>query len=495
MIKKVLVSNRGEIAVRVLRTCRELGLETVAIFSDADRESPHVRYADQAYFIGPSPAQESYMQGKRIIQVALQAGAQAIHPGYGFLAESPDFAQQCIQAGLVFVGPKPDTIKLLGDRPAMRRLARRLHLHVLRASDWTLNDNDLLTAADQIGYPLLIKTVADGSRHMIHPVYSRSELETAIPLARQVACASFGNSAVYVEHSIENARHIEVQVLGDSHGHIIHLGERECSIQYRHQKLIEEAPSRALDSSLRKRILDAALRIAHAVDYLGAGTVVFLLDSSEKFYFLQVKPSLQVEHTVTEAVTGVDLVKEQLRIAAGRNLDYTQVEVQPRGSAIECRILAEDTHRELKVPMGRISRLVEPGGPGVRVDSSICEGLTIQPFYGSLLAKLVTWGETRAVAIVRMRRALDEYQIQGLATNLDLHRALLDSHRFFGGQFHIQFLKEQSEPLEKEEDEHFAAALTIALMDWQKRVGAHVTREKPVNAWKILGRWEALGSE
>jgi acetyl-CoA carboxylase biotin carboxylase subunit len=495
MIKKVLVSNRGEIAVRILRTCRELGLETVAVFSDADRDSPHVRYADEAFCIGPAPAQESYLQGNRIIQVALQAGAQAIHPGYGFLAESADFAHQCIQAGLIFVGPKPDTIKLLGDKLAVRSLARRLHLPVLRASNISLKDKDLLAAADRIGYPLRIKTVVDGSRRMIHPVYSRSELETAIPLARQAAYASLHNSAVYVERWIENARHIEAQILGDSQGHIIHLGERECSIQHRHQKLVEEAPSRALDSSLRERILDAALRIANVLDYLGAGTVEFLLDPNGKFYFLQVKASLQVEHTVTEAVTGVDMVKEQLRIAAGRPLHYTQAEVQPRGWAIECRILAEDPRHDIRTSMGRISRLVEPGGPGVRVDSSICVGLTIHSFYGTLLAKLVTWGETRAAAIVRMRRALDEYQIQGITTNLDLHRALLDSHRFLGGQFHIQLLKEPFEPLEKEEDEHFAAALTIALMDWRKRVGAHVRTEKPVNAWKILGRWEALGGD
>ncbi len=493
MINKVLVANRGEIAVRVLRTCKELGLETVAIFSEADREAPHVRFADEAYCIGPPPAKESYLRGNSIIQVAVKSGAQLIHPGYGFLAESPEFARACKEAGVTFVGPQPETIEQLNDKAAARRLARRRRLQILPGTDRTLDDADLLSSAERIGYPLLLKAASGGGGVGIRTINSRSELETAIPTVRREARTTFGDEALYLEKLIENARHIEVQLLADAKGHIIHLGERECSIQRRHQKLIEEAPSRALDPSQRRRILRAAVRIVRAVGYIGAGTVEFLLDPQGEFYFLEVNPRLQVEHTVTEAVTGVDIVKEQLRIATGRNLRYSQKEVKPRGWALECRILAEDPFRNYAPSIGRISRLREPGGPGVRLDSGICEGLTITPYYDSLLAKLVTWGETRAVAIVRMRRALEEYQIHGVMTNLDLHRALLNSHRFFGGQIHTQFLEEQFVPMEPEEEDYLAAALTTALLDWRRRAGAQTQTNGATNRWKMLGRWELLG--
>ncbi|HEY47804.1 MAG: hypothetical protein AMJ88_01755 [Anaerolineae bacterium SM23_ 63] len=493
MINKVLVANRGEIAVRVLRTCKELGFETVAIYSEADREALHVRFADEAYCIGPPPAKESYLRGEYILQVALDSGVQLIHPGYGFLAESPEFARACIEAGVIFVGPDPETIEQLSDNAAARRLARRLRLHILPGTDWSLDDDELLASADRIGYPLLLKAAAGGGGVGIRTINSRSELEIAIPTARREARTTFGDGAVYLEQLIENARHIEVQLLADAEGNIINLGERECSIQRRHHKLIEEAPSRALDPSLRRRILRSAVRIARAVGYIGAGTVEFLLDPEGKYYFLKVNPRLQVEHTVTEAVTGVDIVKEQLRIATGRNLSYSQKEVKPRGWALECRILAEDPFRNYAASVGRISRLREPGGPGVRLDSGICEGLTITPYYDSLLAKLVTWGETRAVAIVRMRRALEEYQIHGVMTNLDLHRALLNSHRFFGGQFHTRFLEEQFVPTEPEEEDYLAAALTTALLDWRKRTGAQTQTNGVSNRWKMLGRWELLG--
>jgi acetyl-CoA carboxylase biotin carboxylase subunit len=493
MINKVLVANRGEIAVRVLRTCKELGLETVAVFSEADREAPHVRFADEAYCIGPPPAKESYLRGDYIIQVALKAGAQLIHPGYGFLAESPTFARACLEAGVTFVGPNPETIEQLSDKAAARRLARRRRLRILPGTDRTLDDDELLTSAERIGYPLLLKAASGGGGVGIRTVNSRSELETAIPTARREARATFDDGALYLEKLIENARHIEVQLLADAKGHIIHLGERECSIQRRHQKLIEEAPSRALDPSQRRRILRSAVRIVRAVGYIGAGTVEFLLDPLGEFYFLEVNPRLQVEHTVTEAVTGVDIVKEQLRIASGRNLSYSQREVKPRGWALECRILAEDPFRNYGASVGRISRLREPGGPGVRLDSGICEGFTITPYYDSLLAKLVTWGETRAVAIVRMRRALEEYQIHGVTTNLDLHRALLNSHRFFGGQFHTQSLEEQFVSTEPEEEDYLAAALTTALLDWRRRAGGRTRTDGAINRWKMLGRWELFG--
>jgi len=489
-ISKLLVANRGEIAVRVLRTCRELGLETVAVFSQADREAPHVRYADEAYPIGPPPAQESYLRGDRIIRAALELGAQAIHPGYGFLAESAAFARACGEAGLVFVGPSPETMELLGNKPAARDVARRLRLPILPGTNQALDDEGLVNAAERIGYPVLLKATAGGGGMGIRAARSRPELEAAISLARREAQAAFGDSALYLERLIENARHIEVQLLADGHGHVIHLGERECSIQRRHQKLIEEAPSRALSRALRRRICRAAVRVARAVDYVGAGTVEFLLDPGGKFYFMEVNPRLQVEHTVTEAITGVDVVKEQLRIAAGRELRYTQRDVRPRGWALECRILAEDPFNGFRPCVGHISRLREPGGPGVRVDSGICEGLAITPHYDSLLAKLVTWGETRGVAIVRMRRALEEYQILGVTTNLEMHQVLFNSHRFFGGQFHTRFLEERFPAPEPEEEDYLAAALTAALLDWQRRGGGRSSRERPVSRWRMLGRWE-----
>lgn len=492
MISKVLVANRGEIAVRVLRTCRELGLETVAVFSEADREAPHVRYADEAYCIGPPSAQESYLRGERLIETALRAGARTVHPGYGFLAESPAFARACAEAGLTFVGPGPEAMELLGDKTAARRVARDLDIPVIEGSAHTLDDEELLNAAGRIGYPVMLKAAAGGGGMGIRVAHSRAELEDAIPVARREAQAAFGDDAVYLERLVEDARHVEVQLLGDTHGHVIHLGERECSIQRQHQKLIEEAPSRAVDDDLRQRICRAAVRIGQAVGYAGAGTVEFLLDPEGDFYFLEVNPCLQVEHTVTEAVTGVDVVKEQLRIAAGRELHYAQEDIRYRGWALECRILAEDPARGFIPATGCITRLIEPGGPGIRVDSGICEGLTVTSYYDSLLAKLVVWGETRGVAIVRMRRALEEYRIIGVTTNLDLHRALLDSHRFFGGQFHTRFLEEQFLLPETGSEDHLAAALTAALLDYRRRRGADVSGKPRVSRWRMLGRWELM---
>jgi acetyl-CoA carboxylase biotin carboxylase subunit len=489
---KVLVANRGEIAVRVLRACRELGLETVAVFSEADREAPHVRYASEAYCIGPPPAQESYLRGERIIQVALESGAQTIHPGCGFLAESPDFARACAEVGLIFVGPSPEAMELLGDKIAACRVAQDLGIPVIEGSACALDDEELLNAADHIGYPVILKATTGGGGIGIRAADSQAELEAAIPLARREARAAFSGDGIYLERLVENARHVEVQLLGDAHGHIIHLGERECSIQRRHQKLIEESPSRAVDDELRQRICQAAVRICQAVEgYVGAATIEFLLDSEGDFYFLEVNPRLQVEHTVTEAVTGVDIVIEQLHVAAGRKLRYAQEDVHPRGWALECRILAEDS--ALVPAAGLITYLSEPGGPYVRVDSGICEGLAITPYYDSLLAKLVTWGETRARAIVRMRRALEEYCIIGVTTNLDLHRALLNSHRFFAGQFHTRFLEEQFLPLETGGEDHLTAALTAALLDYQRRCGGiRAVGESRVSRWKMLGRWELM---
>ena len=501
MPDKVLVANRGEVAVRVLRICRELGLRTVAVFSEADRDMPHVRYADEAYLIGPPPAAESYLRGETIVEVGLRSGAKLVHPGYGFLAEDPAFAQDCLDAGLTFVGPRPETMELLGDKPAARGLARELGIPVLAGSPAGLDDAGLLEAADELGYPVMLKATAGGGGMGIRAARSREDLKVAIPRARQEARAAFGVDDVYLELLVEGARHIEVQLLGDTGGRVIHLGERECSIQRRHQKLIEEAPSRVLDDGLRRRIHQAAVRIGRAVGYVGAGTVEFLLDAEGQFHFLEVNPRLQVEHTVTEAVTGIDVVKEQLRIAAGRDLRYDQESISPRGWGLECRVLAEDPNRGCAPCVGQVSRLREPAGPGIRVDSGISEGVTITPYYDSLLAKLIAWGETRAVAIVRMRRALAEYQIAGVTTNLSLYRALMDSTRFLGGQFDTGFVEESfpqamggtpavaDTSWEADSDRRLAAAVTAALLDYRRRDGpnADVCR---MSHWKILGRWE-----
>ena len=497
---KVLVANRGEIAVRVLRTCRELGLETVAVFSEADRGAPHVRYADEAYCIGAAPARESYLRGDRIVDVAMKSGARLVHPGYGFLAESAAFAQGCVEAGLRFVGPPPETMELLADKPAAREVARELDIPVVEGSLSHLDDADLLAAADRIGYPVMLKAVAGGGGMGIRAAHSRAQLEEGIPRARQEAQAAFGDDEVYLERLVEDARHIEVQLLGDGAGRVVHLGERECSIQRRHQKLIEEAPSRALDDGLRRRIHRAAVRIGEAVGYVSAGTVEFLLDDEGRFTFMEINPRLQVEHTVTEAITGVDIVKEQLRIAAGRELRYTQEDVVSRGWALECRILAEDPNRGFAPSVGRIERLREPAGPGVRVDSGIAEGMTVTPHYDSLLAKLIAWGETRGVAIVRMRRALEEYQIAGVMTTLRLYRALLDSTQFLGGQFHTGFVEEKlqgeskgdgSGAWEADRDHRRAAAVAVALLEHRRRQEEEAGASR-MSRWKMLGRWDLM---
>ncbi len=432
--------------------------------------------------------------------MALESGASAIHPGYGFLAESPAFAQDCVNAGVTFIGPRPETMAQMGDKPVARGIARELGIPVVAGSASTLDDDGLLEAAERIGYPLMLKAVAGGGGMGIRAAHSREELEAAIPRARQEAQAAFGEDGVYLERLVENARHIEVQLLGDRHGHVIHLGERECSIQRRHQKMIEEAPSRALDEELRERIHRAAVRIGKAVGYVSAGTVEFLLDPDEHFYFMEVNPRLQVEHTVTEAITGVDIVKEQLRIAAGRELRYAQDDISPRGWAMECRILAEDPRRNFAPCTGRISRWGVPGGPGIRIDSGVAEGSRVTPYYDSLLAKLIAWGETRAVAIVRIRRALEEFQIAGVTTNLSLYRALLDSTRFLGGQIHTRFVEEQFQmgaedgenEWSKETERRLAAALTAALVDHRRRQGREDRRQPRTNRWKMMGRWELM---
>ncbi len=497
MFKKVLVANRGEIAVRVLRACKELGLSTVAVYSDADRSALHVRYADEAYPIGPAPARESYLRIDRIIEVAKKAKVDAIHPGYGFLAENPDFARACQAAGIIFVGPSPEVLELLGNKVAARRLMISSGIPVISGIDQDLGDEDMIVAAQRIGYPLLVKAAAGGGGKGMRIVNSAAELPSALASARREAEAAFGDGTLYLERVIEGVRHIEFQILADEHGNVIHLCEREGSIQRRHQKLIEEAPSRALDQKLREEMGQVAVEVARTSNYTNAGTVEFLLDKDGNFYFLEVNPRLQVEHPVTEMVTGIDIVKEQLRIASGRKLRYSQEDVKLHGWAIECRILAEDPYEGFLPSAGRITRIYEPAGPGVRVESGIYEGFEVSLYYDSLIGKLITWGETRAEAVLRMRRALNEYCIMGIKTNILFHQQILNSTRFLAGRLDTRFLDRPFLAVEKEEAAHLKAAVIAATLV------AHRQRKRPRNAlvpwdsvgmtnWRRFGRWESI---
>src|SRR5512142_723173 len=445
MLTKVLVANRGEIAVRILRACRELGLGSVAVYSEADRNALHVRYADEAYLLGPAPSRESYLRGDKIIDIARKCGAGAIHPGYGFLAEREAFASACADAGLTFIGPRPSAIAAMGDKMAARETVMAAGVPVVPGTEGvgSLRDEELLSAASDIGFPLLIKASAGGGGKGMREVSSIEEMPGLLASARREAEAAFGDGNVYLEKLVEGARHIEIQILADSHGNVIYLGERDCSLQRRHQKLIEEAPSPFVGEALRRRMGEVAVKAAKAVEYLNAGTIEFLVDKDRNFFFLEMNTRLQVEHPVTELVTGVDIVAEQMRIARGRQLSYKQKDVEIRGHAIECRINAEDPYNDFIPSTGRITHALMPTGPGVRVDSGVYPGFEITPFYDPMIAKLIVWGETRAQAILRMRRALEEYRIIGVRTNIPFHQTMMDSHRFMGGQYDTRFVEER----------------------------------------------------
>jgi acetyl-CoA carboxylase biotin carboxylase subunit len=440
VFKKVLVANRGEIAVRVLRACEERGLRTVAVYSDADRTALHVRYADQAYRIGPPPPRESYLNIPAIVAAARASGVDAVHPGYGFLSENADFAQAVLEAGLAWVGPSPEAIRAMGDKVTARRIMVAAGVPVVPGTEADLSDAEAIRAADEIGYPVLIKASAGGGGKGMRVVNAPADLPRALAAARREALGAFGDNSIYLEKVIPRVRHVEIQILADNYGHCIHLGERECSIQRRHQKLIEEAPSVAVTPELRAAMGAIAIKAAQAVGYSNAGTVEFLLDRSGSFYFLEMNTRLQVEHPVTEMVTGVDIVKEQLAIASGRKLRWTQNNIQIKGHAIECRISSEDPYNHFLPAAGRITSLSEPTGPGVRVESGIYAGFEVSLFYDPLLAKLVVWGESRAEAILRMRRALEEYRIGGIHTTIPFHQQVMDSTRFQGGQFDTSFV-------------------------------------------------------
>ncbi len=465
MFKKILIANRGEIAVRIIRACQERGISTVAVYSDADRAALHVRYADEAYRIGPAPARESYLRIDHLIEVAVASGADAVHPGYGFLAENAQFAASCRDAGIVFIGPSPEAIAAMGDKITARELVAKAGVPLVPGSARDLDDDVLQSAAEELGYPVLVKASAGGGGKGMRLVRDPQHLISALGAARREAQAAFGDDSIYLEKAIEGARHIEIQILADTHGNIIHLGERECSIQRRHQKLLEESPSVVVDKEMREKMGAIAVAAARAVDYVSAGTVEFLYDKDGNFYFLEMNTRLQVEHPVTEMVTGVDIVKEMIAIADGRRLRIKQKDVKLSGWAIECRITAEDPANNFMPSSGKIIQLREPTGPGIRVESGIYEGAEISLFYDPMVAKLIVWGESRAEAILRMRRALSEYRVAGVKTSIPFHLALMDTPRFQWGQFDTNFLDTHKAPVVQDiEGQRRLAAVVGAML-------------------------------
>ncbi len=500
MFQKVLIANRGEIAVRIIRACRELDIHTVALYSDADRQSLHVRYADEAYRLGPPKASESYLQGERILEIAKECRADAIHPGYGFLAERADFAQDCLEAGITFIGPKPSSIAAMGDKQIARTTVSEAGVPVVPGTEGQgdLSDQKLLSLAEEIGFPLLIKPSAGGGGMGMREVHNLSEMPGLMMAARREAKASFGDDNIYLEKMLENVRHIEFQILADHHGNVIHLGERECSIQRRHQKLLEEAPAQfvAEDPALREEMGAVALQAARSVDYVNAGTIEFLVDQDKNFYFLEMNTRLQVEHPVTEAVTGIDIVKEQIHIAAGEPISLRQEEVEIKGWAIECRINAEDPFRGFLPSTGIISHTLLPTGPGVRMDTGVYSGFEISPYYDALMAKLIVHDSNRPRALARMRRALEEYKIIGIRTNIPFHQKLLCHPDFQTGNFNTQFVDSRlsAHPAQPHAESYPEIAALAAVLAADERIqqSALVIRRanRDLSNWKWVSRWE-----
>jgi acetyl-CoA carboxylase biotin carboxylase subunit len=442
LYRRILIANRGEIAVRVIRACRELGIATVAVYSEADEEALHVRMADEAVPIGPPPATQSYLNVAKIIEVAAKAGVDAIHPGYGFLSENPYFAAMCKSWGIDFIGPEADTIERMGLKTAARTRMQEAGVPIIPGTPGTVaGEQEAVRAAAEIGYPILVKAAAGGGGRGIRTARNEEELVQAIGGAGREAGSSFGNADLYLEKLLVDPRHVEMQILADRHGHVVHLWERDSSIQRRRQKILEEAPSPALDPATRERMAAAAVAAARAVDYVGAGTIEFLLDADGRFYFIEMNTRIQVEHPTTEMITGIDIVREQILVCGGEPISFSQEDVRPRGWAIECRINAEDPDNRFLPSPGLITAWEPPAGPWVRVDEGVRAGQRVQPFYDSLLAKLICWGADRPQAVARMRRALDEFTVEGVKTTLPLHRRLVADADFQSGAYHTGWLE------------------------------------------------------
>ena len=499
MFKKILIANRGEIAVRVIRACREMGIATVAVYSEADRGALHVRMADEAYAIGSAPSRESYLVIDKIIDAAKRATAGAIHPGYGFLAENAAFAQACEDAGITFVGPSPESIALMGSKIAARRAVAKYNVESVPGTQDPITSNDeARSIAAAVGYPIMLKASGGGGGKGLRFVRSEDELESALRNTRSEAMAAFGDDAIYVEKFVEKPRHVEIQVLADRYGNAIYIGERECTIQRRHQKVIEECPSPIMDADLRSRMGEAALKVVKAADYFNAGTVEFLVDPQRRFYFLEMNTRLQVEHPVTELVTGLDLVKLQIRVAADERLPLAQEDVVMRGAAIECRVYAEDPDNNFFPSPGRILILRAPSGPGVRDDSGVYEGWAVPIEYDPLISKLATWAATRDEAIARMRRALFEYKIEGIKTNIAFFLDVLTHPDFRKGDFDTSFIERWLESRKHQprvtDVERDFAGLAAALFHSSRSAQSPEITTQAQSAWKVEGRRRALRS-
>ena len=442
MFKKVLIANRGEIAVRIIRACRELGIPTVAVYSKADADALHVSLATEAYCIGPHQSAKSYLSIPAIISTALMCGADAIHPGYGFMAERADFVDICTQHGIKFIGPSSDAMRKMGDKATARKTMVEHNVPVTPGTGIVKTVEEVRKFAQEAGYPIIIKATAGGGGKGMRIVRKESELESMMSMCQQEAQNGFGNPDVYVEKYLENPRHIEVQILGDSFGNVVHLGERDCSIQRRHQKLIEEAPSPAIDEKTRNEMGDAAVRAAKAINYEGAGTIEFLLNNDGKWYFMEMNTRIQVEHCVTEMISNIDILREQILVASGEKLSFTQEDVLLRGHAIECRINAENPEKDFMPNPGKIDGYVAPGGFGVRVDSHVYPGYSIPPYYDSMIGKLICWGRDRNEARRRMYRALKEYVITGVETTIPFHQDIIEDEVFISGNFNTGFIEE-----------------------------------------------------
>ena len=493
-MKRIFIANRGEIAVRIIRACRELGLAPVVGYSDADRTSLAVRLADEAYRIGSSPASESYLNIPVLIRAMTETRCDAVHPGYGFLAERSAFAAACEKAGITFIGPSSQVIETMGDKILARRAVHSAGTPVVPGTmEPILNLQQALSFANEAGFPVMIKAVAGGGGKGMRFARNEKELKDGFQLAQSEAAAAFGDSSVYLEKRIENPHHVEVQVLADHHGNVIHLGERECSIQRRHQKVIEESPSPFISAETRKEMTAVAVKATREIGYTNAGTIEFLVDANQNFYFLEMNTRLQVEHPVTECVTGFDIVKEQIRIASGEKLSCSQRDIVFRGASIECRVYAEDPEHNFMPSPGKISGLRIPGGPGIRDDSGSYEGFEVPIFYDPLLSKLVSWGTTRMEAIDRMKRALEEYQVLGIKTTLPFYRRVMNDPIFVSGNFTTSYIDEifsRHDEKQKHPLTHIAI-IAAAIEQYESSMTSTLVSEKS-NPWKLLARKEGL---
>jgi len=500
MFEKVLIANRGEIALRIIRACKELEIKTVAVYSEADRESIHIKHADESYCIGPGPPTQSYLDINKIIKAAKNSASEAIHPGYGFLAQVPAFAEACESNDIEFIGPSSDVLKKMGNKVMARKTMAKAGVPVIPGSMHAVKDeDDVAEVAEEMGYPILVKAVFGGGGKGMRIIRNKNDIPQAMELARLEAKSSFGNPEIYVEKMLTKPRHIEFQVLGDEKGNIIHLGERECSIQRKYQKLMEETPSPMMTEELRNIVGEKAVKAAEAINYTNAGTAEFLVNKEGNIYFLEMNTRLQVEHLITEMVTGVDIVKEQIRIAAGEELSYKKADITTRGHAINCRINSEDPYKDFVPCPGTITEYRPPGGFGIRVDSALYAGYTIPVFYDSLIAKLVAWGMNRDEAIQRMKNALKEYQIEGIATTIPLHKRILEDENFKKGEIHTHFVEERigsltlEEKYEGDEEEEEVAALSAVLAAHlcSRQMGLAVIpqrKTKEVPSWRMMRR-------